>query len=78
MVKGRKSSWVTRVKDRLQQAVWLVFKKTHQNNRITNKQKTHKVQEGKVKSQQRAALLPKWDLDAKMQEWACCLFRGTE
>lgn len=66
MVRSGKSSWVTCVKDKPQQTMRLIFKKnpTKQNY----KQKTRIVQEGKVSPQQRAALLPKWDLDAEVQE----------
>lgn len=76
MVKGGKSSWVTCVEARSQQTVRLVFKKPSKTTKLQPEGKNHRVQESKVSPQQRAALLPKWDLDAKVQEWACHLFRG--
>lgn len=47
IVRGGKSSWVTCAKDRPQQTVMLVFENSHQNNKITNKQKPAELKKAK-------------------------------
>lgn len=72
--RGGKSSWVTFAEDRPQKTVTLVFKKSHQNNKIINKKTLSKRRQNMPTA--KGCLLKKWNLEAKVKEWVCHLFRG--